>query len=91
MISVLAYQEAPLAPLEHVAVWVSSAPQRTAVSDVQSCQLPETLRHPGLKPLALACFLHQDRPVPVLDVRYLACTELTALPEDVPLLEASDA
>ena len=62
---VVAYQMAPREPLCHGALALPFVPTMVKVRDAQSCALPEDS---DLWPLiALSCFEHEGRPVPVVD------------------------
>ena len=66
---VLAYQREPNQPLEYGAVCARSLVQLVEVSDACACELPTDS---DLWPwIALACFEHRGRPVPVLDTARL--------------------
>jgi chemotaxis signal transduction protein len=66
---VLAYQRAPLQPLEYGAVCAPSLLQMIEVADSQQCELPN---HSDLWPLISgSCFRHEGNAVPVLDTGLL--------------------
>lgn len=66
---VLAYQSTPGAPLEYGAVCARLLVRMVEVADSQRCELP---RDSDLWPwIALSCFEHEGRAVPVLDTRRL--------------------
>lgn len=66
---VLAYQCAPNRPLDYGAVCARSLVQLVEVSDEQACELPNDS---DLWPwIAMSCFEHQGRPVPVIDTARL--------------------
>jgi hypothetical protein len=48
------------------AVMLEEPPSRVKVSDTQACELPGG--RPGLRDIAISCFLHEQQPVPVLDL-----------------------
>jgi chemotaxis signal transduction protein len=66
---ILAYQEAPAQPLRFGALLVTAAPTEAWVSDDmagQAAQVPVAFRQ-----VARACFVQQDRVIPILDPRRL--------------------
>lgn len=66
---VLAYQAAPGQPLEYGAVCARSLVQMIEVADSQACELPADS---DLWPwIAISCFEHEGRPVPVIDTARL--------------------
>lgn len=76
---VLAYQDAPGQALRYGALRISAVPAEVWVSDDMAGApegIPETFR-----PLARACIVHDDRVIPILDVKRLF---------DSPMPEASD-
>ena len=64
LVAVAGYQERPEVPVRFGALLLSAPPVAIAVSDAQSCPLPEQL--PGWGQLSLSCFDHQGEAVPVL-------------------------
>ena len=48
------------------AIMLEEPPCRVRVSDAQACELPEG--RPSLRDIAISCFLHEQRPVVVLDL-----------------------
>ena len=66
--SVVTYQQQPGAPLQHLAISVTSAPEKIRVEDEQVCELPEELNTGVLMPVTLSCFTHDTRPVIILDI-----------------------
>lgn len=76
---VLAYQQEPMAPLQHLALRVSSPPQRIQVEDEQACEFPDELISSVLRPVALSCFLHEQQPVIVVDIARLCSAEFRDL------------
>lgn len=81
---ILAYQEAPGRPLRHGGLLVEAAPVEIQVTDDMAGPLPEL--NAAFRSLVRACFLHQDRPVPVIDVLGLFARPLPdlATPVDPP-------
>lgn len=66
---VVAYQSAPRAALRHGAISLPAMPETVDVSDNASCPLPNDS---DLWPLlALSCFSHEARAVPILDTARL--------------------
>jgi len=63
---ILAWQRVAGEALHHGALLVRSAPVEIAVSDDLACPLPD--RPEILRTIALSCFTHEDRAVPVLNV-----------------------
>ncbi|MCX7257232.1 MAG: chemotaxis protein CheW [Polaromonas sp.] len=62
---VVAYQCAPRSPLEYGAIGLPALPQTVSVSDQMACPLPaDSTLWPQL---ALSCFAHEERAVPILD------------------------
>lgn len=62
---IVAYQCAPRSPLEYGAIGLPALPQTVSVSDQMACPLPADS---ALWPqLALSCFEHEERAVPILD------------------------
>lgn len=74
-IAVVAYQTRAGMPLDYVGLPLEKPPVRIKVEDRQACDLPETDSDlwESIK-LACACFTHDGRPVPVLNISYL-CSE----------------
>lgn len=68
LMSIVAYQQQPGAPLQHLAISVTSVPEKIRVDDEQACELPEELNTSVLMPVTLLCFTHNARPVLVLDI-----------------------
>lgn len=73
---VLAWQDAPGKPISHGALVVRTLPAETLVTDDMACPLPEDAAVFGF--IANACFLHEERPIPVLDVARLFTRPLPA-------------
>lgn len=62
---IVAYQCAPRSPVEHGAIGLPALPQTVSVSDQMAYPLPADS---ALWPqLALSCFVHEERAVPILD------------------------
>lgn len=69
---VLAYQRAPRQPVEYGAISLAVLPQTVTVGDEARCELPTDS---DLWPLlALSCFRHEGRAVPILDTARLFAT-----------------
>jgi chemotaxis signal transduction protein len=66
---ILAYQDAPGAPLRYGALRVQAAPAEVWASDEHACPLPDEPAE--LRQLSRSCFRHLERPVAVLDVARL--------------------
>jgi chemotaxis signal transduction protein len=66
---VLAYQEAPGQALHYGALLVEAAPVEVWVSDDMAGPLPDTTEL--LRQFTRACFVRQDRAIPILDTRRL--------------------
>lgn len=62
---VIAYQCAPRSPLEYGAIGLPALPQTVSVSDQMACPLPADSAL--WQQLALSCFAHEERAVPILD------------------------
>jgi hypothetical protein len=69
---VVAYQSVPYAPLEHGAIGLAGLPQTIHVEDSEWCDLPTDGDMWPL--LALSCFRHEGRAVPILDTARLFST-----------------
>ena len=78
---ILAYQQAPKTPLQHMAVILSGSPLRVVVDDAQVTDAPEEVEG-VFKKLVLSCFTYQDSPVSILNVPYLASREFGTLVAD---------
>lgn len=62
---IVAYQCAPRSPVEYGAIGLPALPQTVSVSDQMACPLPaDSTLWPQL---ALSCFVHEERAVPILD------------------------
>ncbi len=57
-------------------------PQKVWVNDAQACDLPA--QPSGCQEVAIACFRHNDQPVPILDVPYLFSDALVKERDAVP-------
>ncbi len=79
---VLAYQTAPKTPLQYLIVALSGSPARVAVDDEKVADTPEEFSGP-LRNLALATFLHNDQPVPILNISHLASGEFLRVVPDL--------
>lgn len=66
---VVAYQPTPQGPVEYAALALPALPQTVAVSDAAQCELP--LDSDLWPDLALSCFRHEGRAVPILDTARL--------------------
>ena len=66
---VLAYQFAPGEELHHGALVVRAPPREALVNDAMACPLPDDLD--ALQDLACACFAHEKKAIPVVDVMRL--------------------
>ena len=66
---VLAYQFAPGQELHHGALVVRAPPREALVSDAMACPLPDDLA--ALQDIACACFAHEKKAIPVVDVTRL--------------------
>jgi chemotaxis signal transduction protein len=67
--AIVRYRPRPGEPLELGALRLAAVPRSVLVSDEQACDLPpETGAWRGV---ALSCFAHDDRPVPILDLARL--------------------
>lgn len=62
------------------AIMLEEPPSRVKVSDAQACELPAG--RPGLRDIAISCFLHERRPVPVLDLPRMFSRSLAVRAED---------
>ncbi len=76
-IMVLAYQEGPGEPLKHGAVALCAAPKNVWVSNDMARPIPGD--HVVWRSLAVACFSHEGRLAPVLDVARLFSGALRAV------------
>lgn len=71
-LSIVAYQPRAQQPLEYLGIWTDTAPSKITVSDDQACELPPAWRDERLQKLALSCFSHEERTVPILNLANLA-------------------
>lgn len=74
-IGVVAYQTRPLTPLKYLALILEKEPKRISVLNEQFCDAPASYSG-QLRPLLVSCFFHIDVATPVIDINYLASTEL---------------
>ena len=66
---VIAYQQAPRAPVQHGALGLAALPRTIEVGDEAGCDLPE---EGDLWPaLALSCFQHEGQAVPIINTARL--------------------
>ena len=65
-IAIVAAQLAPYEPLRYGAFILYSSPSEIAVEDAMACSLPK--EHKLLNTLAISCFSHQGKPVPIIDI-----------------------
>lgn len=79
LVCLLNYQEAPNAPLQHLALRVVRTPQKIRVDDDHACELPDGLESSILKQVSLACFSYDGLPVLVLDIARLCSAEFREL------------
>ena len=72
---VVAYQQAPRAPLEYAAIAVRGTPQQIDVPCDADCDPPNdgVLAEPQVR----ACFLHEDRPIVVPELRALFASAMS--------------
>lgn len=75
--AILAYQQRPGEALRYIALALGHPPQRILVSDQVSEVLPEEYEKPALQPLVRSVFRHDNSPVPVIDINYLASSTLS--------------
>lgn len=66
---VLAYQFAPGEALHHGALVVRAPPREALVTDAMACAPPDDLA--ALQHLVCACFAHEEKAIPVVDVTRL--------------------
>ncbi|MCP4331794.1 MAG: chemotaxis protein CheW [Gammaproteobacteria bacterium] len=78
-ICLLKYQQAPQMPLQYLALLVNTPPRRIEIDDDQACELPEEIVRSTLQPVAVSCFLYEDKPVVILDLTYLCSAEFRDL------------
>jgi chemotaxis signal transduction protein len=71
-LSIVAYQPRAQQPLAYLGIWTDTAPSRITVSDDQACELPPDWCEERLQNLALSCFAHEERTVPILNLANLA-------------------
>jgi chemotaxis signal transduction protein len=74
---VLAWQDAPGQPVKYGALVVRAAPSEALVTDDMASVLPEDAAVFGY--IANACFMHEERPIPILDVARLFARPLPAM------------
>lgn len=67
--AVVGYQRSRRERPRFGALALPTPPVRVQVRDDQACQLPQDT--PAWRSLALSCFTHQDRPVPIIDLAHL--------------------
>jgi len=72
---VIAYQQAPRAPLEHAAIAVRGTPRQIEVPRDADCDPPNegVLAEPQVR----ACFLHENRPIVVPELRALFASAIS--------------
>lgn len=75
----LMYQEAPQTPLQYLALQVRSAPRIIQIDDDQVCDLPQEIDESPLRPAVLSCFLHQEKPVLIIDIAHLCSADFRDL------------
>ncbi len=73
-LGIVAYQPHARLPLEYLGIWIDAPPNRVKVGDDQACDLPTAWHDPRFDELALSCFLHEERAVPILNLVTLANT-----------------
>ena len=78
-VCLLAYQEAPGLPLQHLAVPVNSAPEKVEVDDEQACELAEGPGDELLRAISISCFSHAQVPVAIVDIARLCSREFREL------------
>lgn len=78
-ICLLRYQQAPQMPLQYLALQVNTPPRRIEIDDDQACELPDEITRSLLQPVAVSCFLHEEKPVVILDLTYLCSAEFRDL------------
>ncbi len=76
LVAVAGYQEQPDEPVHFAALLLSAPPVAIAVSDAQSCPLPEEFA--GWSQFSLSCFDHQGEAVPVLHLGRIFASPLSA-------------
>ena len=67
--AVVGYQSPQDDEVKYGAVPLVSPPRQILVGDEQACELPEDMA--DLRSLAMSCFLHEDAPVPILNLQYI--------------------
>ncbi len=97
LISLVAYQIESRAPLQHLALRVSKAPEKIQVDDEQACELPEEMNTSLLMPIFLSCFTYAERTAIIFDFASLCSAEFRDLANpaqnlipDQPALAAAD-
>lgn len=78
-VCLVAYQVEPGAPLQHLAIRVSKAPEKIGVDDEQACELPENIDTSVLMPTCLSCFTQAERAVVIIDLASLCSEEFRDL------------
>jgi len=68
IIGIAVYQAKPEAPLSYVGLHLETLPQATFVDDADACELPD---NPLWQQLAMSCFYHEAKRVPLLDLNAL--------------------
>ena len=82
-VAVVGYQEQPADAPQHGALLTAGIPDRVRVCDEQACDLAP--RPFGWRHVACSCFMHNNEPIPILDLPFLFSREagLGDLIEDV--------
>lgn len=84
--AIVGYQSRPGDTPQLGAIVLAKPPTRITVADSQACPLPADT--PQLSTIAIACFLRDQLPIPILDIHTLFSTPL-APPPPIPALRQS--
>ncbi len=73
VVGIAIYQDEPTHPIHYAGLHLATRPQSIYVSDNQACDLPA--HQPCWEPLALSCFFHKGRTIPIIELAYLFSEE----------------
>ncbi|MFO1351945.1 MAG: chemotaxis protein CheW [Gammaproteobacteria bacterium] len=73
---IVGWQDQPGAAPQYGALLFTEIPQKVKLKDEQACALPSQPQ--GLPQIAASCFVHDKRPVPILDLPQLFSNALAA-------------
>jgi len=73
VVGIAIYQEDPSHPIRYACLHLTTTPQSIYVDDDQACDLPP--HQPYWEPLAISCFSHKGRIIPIIDLAYLFSEE----------------